>query len=51
MKQDFHQLAAVEMGRINRRIFADPDIYQQELERIFARAQRVDPEEGSGNEH
>ena len=26
MKQDFHQLAAVEAGRINRRIFADPEI-------------------------
>ena len=37
MKQDFHQLAAIEAGRINRRIFADPDIYERELERIFAR--------------
>jgi phenylpropionate dioxygenase-like ring-hydroxylating dioxygenase large terminal subunit len=37
MKRDFRELAAVDAGRIDRRIFADPAIYERELERIFAR--------------
>jgi phenylpropionate dioxygenase-like ring-hydroxylating dioxygenase large terminal subunit len=34
---DAKTLADTERGLINRRIFSDPDIYQIELERIFAR--------------
>src|SRR5437667_9841036 len=34
---DVTRLVDVENGRISRRIFIEPEIYEQELERIFAR--------------
>ena len=37
MEADTHGLVDVDNGRVSRRIFIEPDIYQQELERIFAR--------------
>ncbi len=33
-----YQVIDLETGRLDRRIFADPEIYQEELEKIFARA-------------
>ena len=38
MEADTHGLVDVDNGRVSRRIFIEPDIYQRELERIFARA-------------
>jgi phenylpropionate dioxygenase-like ring-hydroxylating dioxygenase large terminal subunit len=37
MEADTHGLVDVDNGLVSRRIFIEPDIYQQELERIFAR--------------
>ena len=37
METDTLGLVDAENGLISRRIFIEPDIYQQELERIFAR--------------
>ena len=37
MVTDVRSLVDTEKGRISRRIFFDQDIYQQELEQIFAR--------------
>ena len=37
MATDVKSLVDTDSGLINRRIFSDPDIYQQELEQIFAR--------------
>ena len=37
MAQESAQLVNVERGLVSRRIFSDPDVYQLELEQIFAR--------------
>jgi ethylbenzene dioxygenase alpha subunit len=37
MADDVSRLVDVENGRISRRIFVERAIYEQELERIFAR--------------
>ena len=37
METDTLRLVDAEKGLISRRIFIEPEIYQQELERIFAR--------------
>ena len=36
--RDTNKMVDTEKGLVDRRIFSDPDIYQMELERIFARA-------------
>ncbi len=37
METDVRRFVDVEQGLIDRRIFIEPSIYEQELERIFAR--------------
>ena len=37
MVADLNGLMDFEQGLVSRRIFIEPDIYEQELERIFAR--------------
>ena len=37
MVADLQTLVDADNGLISRRIYVDPDIYQQELEQIFAR--------------
>ena len=37
-RRELSGLIDVEKGEVNRRIFSDPDIYQAEMEQIFARA-------------
>jgi 3-phenylpropionate/trans-cinnamate dioxygenase subunit alpha len=37
MKPDMHELVDADRGLISRRIFIEPEIYQQELQNIFAR--------------
>ena len=37
MLTDARQLVDIDAGLLDRSVFNDPDIYQQELERIFAR--------------
>ena len=37
MAVDINALVDADSGFVNRRIFSDEEIYQQELERIFAR--------------
>lgn len=34
---DFHELVQAERGLVSRRLFVEPEVYQLELERIFAR--------------
>ena len=37
-KNDFDQLVDVNKGFVSREIFVDPDIYKEELDKVFTRA-------------